>query len=98
MRVLKGLIVGALAFGGLALAHSEASAGQATAPSLIDVRAVTSEVTAAEAPCQWHHGWRGGGWHRGGWGYRRWHPHPYWGPRYGWHRHWGYRRHWRHYY
>lgn len=101
MRVLKAMIAGALALGGLLFAQADASARPMTPPALTnvvttDVSGVTTE--SAAAPCQYYRGYRRGyGWRRHyyrPYGYRR---YGYYRRPYGfyhrpWRRHYGWRR------
>ena len=91
---LKGLIVGALALTGVALATADAQA--MPAPSL-GSPAVSGTTSLEKVWYRGGYGWRGGfrgyGW-RGGYGYRGWGwRRPLYGYGYGWRRpYWGWRR------
>lgn len=87
----KSALIAAVAFGGVAVQSSGASA-----MPMVDVSPAVMAHAAGEANVQeagWHGGWhRHHGWHR----HYGWHRHHGWHRHYGWHRHWGWRhhRHW----
>ena len=88
MRMLKGLVAGALALCGLMAAEAPASARPMSAPELIQVSTVQPAAAAEQAvPCYWRHY----GYYRPVYGYHR----PFYGyhrPYYGYHRFYGYHR------
>ena len=92
MKNAKGLLVGALALGGVMAMQASASAATPAVPQLTHVQPVGTQAatsTGADMPCYW-------GWHRH-WGYHRyygWHRPWGWHRGYGWHRHWGWHRGW----